>query len=328
VAESTTIKYRAFLSYSHVDAEWAKWLHSALEGYRIDKDLIGRETPLGPVPKTLRPIFRDREDFSGGHTLTDATIAALDASSALILLCSMATATRPAVNEEVRLFRARHPQRIVIPVIVEGTAPENFPAALRFELTSDGAISDRPTTILGPDLRRSVQAQVGLAVSHGMIGDLNVSQGRLEAALASYRNSHVMWERVVNSDPGNVSWQMDLLWSHSRLAVFGDRQTERLRYVVASLKTAKENGRLTSQQELWIPVAERALSAVHPANNDWQWDLLNLYWQTASLTDNPVRQATLVVMMLRKLRDDRKLTSAQAEWLSVAEAELVKLRHH
>ena len=77
------------------DTAWAQWLHSALEGFRIDKDLVGRATPVGPVPKTLRPIFRDREDFSGGHTLTDATIAALDASSALIVLCSTVSADAP-----------------------------------------------------------------------------------------------------------------------------------------------------------------------------------------------------------------------------------------
>jgi hypothetical protein len=51
----------------------------ALESFRIDRDLVGRETPAGSVPKTLRPIFRDREDFSGGPRLSDATIAALDA---------------------------------------------------------------------------------------------------------------------------------------------------------------------------------------------------------------------------------------------------------
>jgi hypothetical protein len=60
VAETATIRYRAFLSYSHVDEAWAKWQHAALEGYRIDKALVGRETPVGPVPKTLGPIFRDR----------------------------------------------------------------------------------------------------------------------------------------------------------------------------------------------------------------------------------------------------------------------------
>jgi hypothetical protein len=149
------IRYVAFLSYSHADTAWAKWLHAALEGFRIDRDLVGRATPLGPVPKTLRPIFRDREDFSGGHNLTDATIAALDASSALIVLCSSVAAARPAVNEEVRLFRSRHPERPVIPVIVEGDWPDNVPPALRYELAPDGSVTGRPATILGPDLRES-----------------------------------------------------------------------------------------------------------------------------------------------------------------------------
>jgi hypothetical protein len=88
MADPISFTYRAFLSYAHADARWAKWLHGQIEGFRLGKDLIGQKTPLGPVPKTLRPVFRDREDFSGGHTLTEATIAALDASAALIVLCS------------------------------------------------------------------------------------------------------------------------------------------------------------------------------------------------------------------------------------------------
>jgi TIR domain len=99
------LKYRAFLSYSHRDKAWAKWLHGALETYRLDKDLIGRETSVGLVPKSLRPIFRDREDFSGGRSLTEATITALDALAALIVLCSPVSAGRPAVNEETRWRR-------------------------------------------------------------------------------------------------------------------------------------------------------------------------------------------------------------------------------
>ncbi len=164
MADIASIKYRAFLSYSHRDVGWARWLHSRLEAFRIDKDLIGRATTLGPVPNTLRPIFRDREDFSGGHSLTDATLAAIDASAALIVLCSPVSASRPVVNEEVRLFRSRHPERPVIPVIIEGTAPDNFPPALRFELAADGSVTDRPITILGPDLRESADGKsLGLA---------------------------------------------------------------------------------------------------------------------------------------------------------------------
>ena len=164
VAGITSFKYRAFLSYSHSDIRWAKWLHSRLEAFRFDNDPIGHESPLGPVPRTLRPIFRDREDFSGGHSLTEATVAALDDSAALIVLCSPIAAGRPAVNEEVRLFRSRHPDRPTIPVIVGGTWPDNYPPALRFELASDGSITDRPVTVLGPDLQEGGDGKnLGLA---------------------------------------------------------------------------------------------------------------------------------------------------------------------
>jgi hypothetical protein len=167
-----TLKYRAFLSYSHMDTSWAKWLHSRLEGFRIDKDLVGRETGAGRVPQTLRPIFRDREDFAAGHGLADATIAALSEAAAMIVLCSTVAAGRPAVNEEVRLFRSRHPDRPVIPVIVDGTYPDNFPPALRFELGGDGSVTNSPVTILGPDLRETGDGQkLGLAkVIAGLTG--------------------------------------------------------------------------------------------------------------------------------------------------------------
>lgn len=124
------------------------------------------------MPRTLRPIFRDREDFSGGHTLTAATVAALDASAALLVLCSTASATRPAVNEEVRLFRSRHPDRPVIPVIIDGSPPDNFPPALRYELAADGTITDHPVTVLGPDLRDGGDGKaLGLAkVIAGLVG--------------------------------------------------------------------------------------------------------------------------------------------------------------
>ena len=104
VAQPAAIKYRAFLSYSHRDKAWGRWLHSALEGYRIDKDLVGRETSAGPVPKTLRPIFRDREDFSAGHSLTEQTLAALEASQFLIV--HLLAQRGAAANTSTRKFAA------------------------------------------------------------------------------------------------------------------------------------------------------------------------------------------------------------------------------
>ena len=95
MAEPVAFKYRAFISYSHADASWAKWLHRGLEGFCIDKDLAGRETSAGTIPKALRPIFRDRDDFTAGHTLSEQTLAALDASQALIVICSPVCTENP-----------------------------------------------------------------------------------------------------------------------------------------------------------------------------------------------------------------------------------------
>ena len=47
LAEAVPFRYRAFLSYCHRDMTWGKWLHGAIEGYCIDKDLVGRQTPAG-----------------------------------------------------------------------------------------------------------------------------------------------------------------------------------------------------------------------------------------------------------------------------------------
>jgi hypothetical protein len=64
----------------------------------------------------------------------------------------------------MRLFRLRHPDRPVIPVIIDGTLPDNFLSAMRFELAADGAVTDRPVTILGPDLREAADGKnLGLA---------------------------------------------------------------------------------------------------------------------------------------------------------------------
>src|SRR5262245_49030123 len=119
VAETATVTYRAFLSYSHRDKAWGDWLHRALEGYRIGGDLVGRATPAGPVPKTLRPIFRDREDFSAGPSLSAQTLAALEASQFLIVICSPNAAQSPYVNQEIRHFKASGRAERIIPVIVD-----------------------------------------------------------------------------------------------------------------------------------------------------------------------------------------------------------------
>src|SRR5262245_55837544 len=116
---NVTLQYRAFLAYSHADADWAKWLHRWLESFRGDSDLIGRDA-VGTIYKTLRPIYRDPGDLTVGHTPSKETLAALDASRALVVICSPASAQSSYMAEQIRLFKSRHPERPVIPLIVDG----------------------------------------------------------------------------------------------------------------------------------------------------------------------------------------------------------------
>ena len=128
-----------------------------MKAFRIDKDLVGRETATGAIPPSLRPIFRDRDDFTAGHTLTEQTQAALDASAALIVICSPSAAKSHYVNEEIRSFKSLHPNRPVIPLIVEGKPddPERecFPPALKFKVDAKGRITKKRIEMLAADAR-------------------------------------------------------------------------------------------------------------------------------------------------------------------------------
>jgi tetratricopeptide (TPR) repeat protein len=197
-----TFKYRAFLSYSHADSGVAKRVHGRLEGFHIDKDVVGRDTPAGLVPATLRPIFRDRNEFDAGGSLAEQTITALDGSVALIVLASPHAARSKFVNEELRQFKSRHPDRPVIPLIVDGEPgdadKECFPPALRFAVAPDGAVTDRPVDVLAADLREKgdgfelalakvVARLIGLAPDdvYRRAERERRKQGRLRAAIAA-----------------------------------------------------------------------------------------------------------------------------------------------
>jgi tetratricopeptide (TPR) repeat protein len=145
-------------------------------GHRIAKDLVGRETSAGPVPKALRPIFRDREDFSAGHSLTEQTNAALEASQFLVVICSPSSARSPYVNEEIRRFKALGRAKHIIALIVAGEPgdAENdcFPPALRYAVDADGSISDRLEEPIAADAREQGDGKdiARLKVVAGLLG--------------------------------------------------------------------------------------------------------------------------------------------------------------
>jgi hypothetical protein len=178
MSEPAALKYRAFISYSHADTDWAKWLHHGLEAFKIDQDLAGRETARGTIPETLRPVFRDRDDFTAGHTLTEQTQTALDTSAALIVICSPASAKSLYVSEEIKLFKSRHLDRPVIPLIVAGKPGdpqhECFSPALRFKVDAKGRVTKKRVEVLAADAREEGDGK-DLALAKAIAGLLGLS---------------------------------------------------------------------------------------------------------------------------------------------------------
>ncbi len=155
--------YHAFISYSHADRGCARWLHRALEGYRLPSRLVGRETGLGPVPATLSPIFKDREDLGAAADLSAELQSALAASRFLVVIASPSSARSRWVNEEIRSFKQTHGDDRVLVLVTEGEPgasrlpgrerQECFADALRFHVDASGEITDVPAEPIAADLR-------------------------------------------------------------------------------------------------------------------------------------------------------------------------------
>lgn len=130
-------RYRAFISYSHQDRKAAEWVHRALETYRAPRRLT---TKAGAAStRTLRPIFRDRDELSASPDLGEVIRDALDRSDTLILLCSPASAASRWVDQEAAHFLASRGLDQIICVISPETPTgtplmEVLPAALRAAL--------------------------------------------------------------------------------------------------------------------------------------------------------------------------------------------------
>jgi tetratricopeptide (TPR) repeat protein len=113
-------KYKAFISYSHTDQQWAKWVHRSIETYRVPKYLVGRKTTAGGISARLTPIFRDREDLPSAPDLSSPIHAALQNSENLIVVCSPASARSLYVNEEIKVFKSFGRSDRIFCVIVDG----------------------------------------------------------------------------------------------------------------------------------------------------------------------------------------------------------------
>ena len=173
----STASYRAFISYSHADQRQARWLHRALETYRVPGRLLGRETATGVIGKRIGAIFRDRDELPVASDLSGAINQALEASQFLIVLCSPKSAASKWVNQEVINFKRLKGASSIIAVIVSGepyagNETECFCPALRFQVAADGHLSDTPAEPIAADLRPGKDSPrlVKMKVLAGLLG--------------------------------------------------------------------------------------------------------------------------------------------------------------
>lgn len=175
-------RYNAFISYSHADRAWADWLHKALETYRIPSRLVGRETAAGVIPKSLAPIFRDRDELPSATDLNAKVAEALAQSANLVVICSPRSASSRWVNEEILGFKRLGRADRVFCLIVDGEpnasdAPhradeECFAPALRFTLDADGQPTSERTEPIAADARagKDGKANAKLKLISGLLG--------------------------------------------------------------------------------------------------------------------------------------------------------------
>ncbi|MEP6632891.1 MAG: TIR domain-containing protein [Luteimonas sp.] len=183
------MRYRAFISYSHQDAHWARWLHRRLEGYRIPARLRGSVGEFGPLPDRLSPIFRDREELASAGELNPKIEAALADSEALIVICSPASAHSSWVDGEILSFKRSGRADRIYCLIVDGEPNaggerECFAPALRYKLDADGELGAPTAEPVAADVRpdKDGKALARMKLLSGLLGvDLDTLRRR-EAA--------------------------------------------------------------------------------------------------------------------------------------------------
>jgi len=190
------MRYRAFISYSHRDTRWARWLHRKLEGYRTPARLRGSVGEFGTVPDRLLPIFRDREELATSGNLSPKINAALADSEALIVVCSPDAACSPWVNEEVLRFKRSGRSNRVYCLIVGGEPNaggqrECFAKALRFEVDADGKLSTQPAEPVAADVRPGTDGK-SLALLKLISGLLGVDLDMLRRREAARRQRRLL----------------------------------------------------------------------------------------------------------------------------------------
>jgi tetratricopeptide (TPR) repeat protein len=134
------------------------------------------------VPKSLAPVFRDRDELPSATDLNAKVAEALAQSANLIVICSPRAAASRWVNEEVLGFKRLGRADRVFCLIVDGEPnasdlpgradEESFAPALRYVLGADGQPTAQRTEPIAADARagKDGKANAKLKLISGLLG--------------------------------------------------------------------------------------------------------------------------------------------------------------
>ncbi len=136
--------YDAFISYSHRDMKWARWLQRKLERFQLPKEIAQERKDA----KNLK-IFRDQTDLAGAE-LAESLNRELKRARWLVVICSPASASSRWVNEEIRSFCALGRKDRIIPFIVSGEPGSDRP---ELECFAPALLGDETNDLLGVNIQ-------------------------------------------------------------------------------------------------------------------------------------------------------------------------------
>ena len=197
--------YDAFLSYSHRDVRWAKWLQSKLEHFAISRSL--REE-MQEQKKELR-VFRDQTDLTGVE-LQASLEQELRRSRCLIVICSRSSAASPWVNEEIRYFRSLGREDSIIPFIVDGEPESSSP---ELECYPPALLDREGKHFLGANIREIGREKAFLKVLAVLLGV------RFDRLVNRRRKARIRMAAAVGAVALTFLTAVSVLaWRNSRLA--------------------------------------------------------------------------------------------------------------
>jgi tetratricopeptide (TPR) repeat protein len=158
------------------------------------------------------------------------------------------------------------------------------------------------------DLTKGEGKEDGAVWARFGLGDIQKDRGDLGAALATYRDSLAIVDRLAKSDPGNAGWQRDLSVSYDRIGNVLVAQG----HLPEALKSYRDS----------LAIADR-LAKADPGNAGWQRDLSVSYKKVGDVfqrsKDKPkaldaLRRGREIMLRMTKLSPDNATWKSDLAW--------------